>query len=191
MASVLISGLFGLALALAASKSDGLTLFPPPHVGWLNAGLAFAFLIPTLATLPARWNWRTTEQKQRMLWRIPTRPSDLGWWAIVSLSAGITEEIIYRGAMLQLWERVVGSWWLAVSGCSIVFAIAHFVQGWRSMSIIFFLAIANHLIVRATGDLYTAMAIHVVYDFLAGTIFLVLVRREGLLPRQEEQPMDR
>ena len=66
--------------------------------------------------------------------------------------------------------------------CVLVFAISHFVQGWRAMVVIVALAAASHGIVYLTGDLYTAMFVHVVYDFLAGVMLLRLARADGLLP---------
>jgi membrane protease YdiL (CAAX protease family) len=64
--------------------------------------------------------------------------------------------------------------------CAVAFALAHFVQGWKTVAVIAVLAVFNHLIVRATGDLYTAMAIHFVYDLLAGVILLRLAKRDGI-----------
>jgi membrane protease YdiL (CAAX protease family) len=95
--------------------------------------------------------------------------------------AGIVEEIVYRGALFTLWQRVLGSWWAAAALCSLAFALAHFVQGWRAMVVIIAFALGSHAIVRLTGDLYTVMAVHVVYDFLAGLIVIGLARRDGLL----------
>jgi membrane protease YdiL (CAAX protease family) len=54
------------------------------------------------------------------------------------------------------------------------------VQGLRTVAIIALMAVGNHLIVRASGDLYTAMAIHFVYDLLAGVVLLQLAKRDGV-----------
>jgi membrane protease YdiL (CAAX protease family) len=184
LASVFVTQGMGLFVALMAAKYEWIDLFPPPKLGWKNAALAIAFLAPTLGTLPWRWSWRTTESKRRMMWMLPNKGSDLAWWLVVSLVAGIVEEIVYRGVMLQLWERVLGAWWPAVAVCSIAFGLAHFVQGWRTVVVIVFLAVGNHLIVRASGDLYTAMAIHFAYDLLAGVILLRLAKRDGVTASQ-------
>jgi len=65
---------------------------------------------------------------------------------------------------------------------ALVFALAHFAQGWRAVLVIVAFAAASHGIVSATGDLYTAMFVHVVYDFLAGVLILRLARADGLRP---------
>ena len=180
LVSVFLTQGLGLLVAMFAATYEELDLFPAPRVGWTNVALVFAFLVPSLGSLPWRWSWRTLESKRGMMWMLPNKSSDLAWWVLVSLVAGIVEEIVYRGVMVQLWERLLGGWWPAVAVCAIAFGVAHFVQGWRTVAVIAVLAVANHLIVRATGDLYTAMAIHFVYDLLAGVILLRLARRDGV-----------
>jgi membrane protease YdiL (CAAX protease family) len=180
LVSVFLTQALGLFVALLAASYEEIELFPPPHLGWKNVALFVAFLVPSLGSLPWRWSWRTSESKRRMMWMLPNKASDLAWWFVVSLVAGIVEEIVYRGVMLQLWERVLGGWWPAVAVCAIAFALAHFVQGWRTVAVIAVLAVFNLQIVRATGDLYTAMAIHFMYDLLAGVILLRLAKRDGI-----------
>lgn len=180
LASVFVTQGMGLFVAMMAATYEGIRLFPPPNIGWKNVAMTIAFLAPTLGTLPLRWSWRSREDKQRMMWMLPNRTSDLAWWLVVSLVAGVVEEIVYRGVMLELWERVLGAWWPAVLVCSVAFALAHYVQGPRTVAVIALMAVGNHLIVRASGDLYTAMAIHFVYDLLAGVVLLRLAKRDGV-----------
>jgi len=179
--SVVVSQGLTLALALPAIRFDRLELFPRLDLGWEDPGLAIAFLLVTLATLPARWRWKPVEERGRNLWLFPRSARDLGRWALIALIAGILEEIVYRGVMLQLLQRLLGSWWPAMLVCVAVFSLSHFVQGWRAMLVIVAFAAASHGIVLATGDLYTAMFVHVVYDFLAGVMVLRLARSDGLL----------
>jgi membrane protease YdiL (CAAX protease family) len=169
-----------LLAALLAATYDWIELFPSPDFGALDILLFVAALTAFLATLPPRWRWKTAEEKQRMLWILPRTNADLSWWAVVSLVAGIVEEIVYRGVMVALLQRILGSWALAVIACVAVFTVSHWVQGWRAMVAIAVTAVVMHLVVRWTGDLYTAMAVHAVYDFFAGVIMLRLARRGGL-----------
>ena len=170
-----------LMLALSAARYESISLFPPPRFGLAQFGMAAAFLIPALGTLPSRWSWKTRREKESLLWLLPHSVTDLGWWAIVALAAGIIEEIVYRGVMFSLWRSVLGPG-AAVAVCVVVFALAHAVQGWRAMLVIALMAAGAHIIVLATGDLYTAMGVHVLYDFAAGGVLLQLARRERLLP---------
>ena len=183
LASVFVSQGMMLFLASSAARYDEIPLFPPPSFGAMNVVAAFAFLAPTLGTLPMRWRWKSGAEKSRMMWMLPHGAQDLWWWALVALIAGIVEEIVYRGVMVTLWQRILGSWVAAVAVCVAVFSISHFVQGWRAMVMIAAIAAAAHLIVRATGDLYTAMLVHFIYDFFAGMILLRLARRDGVPSR--------
>ena len=186
LVSVVLSQGMTLFLALCAMSYDRLELFPRLELSWKEPALAIAFLVPALATLPLRWRWKPLEQRRRSLWLYPRGPRDLVRWAIVSLLAGTVEEIVYRGALLQLWQRVLGSWWPAMLVCVLVFAVAHFVQGWRVMVVILALGAGFHAIVRLTGNLYTAMFVHVVYDFAAGIVLMRLARADGLLEAESE-----
>jgi len=170
----------GLLISLLAARYEEVELFPAPDPGWKNLGMAVAFLVPSLGTLAMRWRWKSEEEKRNALWFLPQKPRDLGWWTLVSLVAGTVEEIMYRGVMLVLWEKILGGWWPAVCVCSLAFALAHFVQGTKAMAVIALLAVADHWVVLASGDLYTAMAIHFVYDLLAGVILMRLARRDGI-----------
>jgi membrane protease YdiL (CAAX protease family) len=185
-ASFLFGQGLGVFTALAAASYEWIVLFPAPNFAARNAWIALAFLVPTIGTLPIRWSWRSVEEKRRMMWLLPNRTSDLVWWMFVALVAGVVEEIVFRGVMFTLWTRVLGSWWPAVIVCSIAFALSHFVQGWRAVLVIAVMAIGNHWIVRATGDLYTAMAVHFAYDLIAGIVLLGLAKRDGIARAVDE-----
>jgi membrane protease YdiL (CAAX protease family) len=182
LASVFMTQAITLPPALLAARYDDIRLFPPLSVGVFNLALVLGFLVPTLGTLPMRWSWKSEVEKRRLIWMLPHDSADLWWWSIVALTAGIVEEIIYRGVMIALWQRILGSWWAAMMVCVAVFSLVHFLQGWRAMAAIALTAMAAHLIVRATGDLYTAMTVHFVYDLIAGVVLLRCARRDRVLP---------
>jgi len=182
LASVFVTQAITLPPALSAARYDDIRLFPSPNLGAFNLAMVLAFLVPTLGTLPMRWSWKSEAEKRRMIWMLPHTSVDLWWWTIVAVTAGIVEEIVYRGVMIGLWQRVLGSWWAAMMVCVVVFSLVHFLQGWYAMAAIALTATAFHLIVRATGDLYTAMTVHFIYDLIAGLVLLQCARRDGLLP---------
>ena len=182
LVSVILTQGIGLVTALLAARYEWIGLFPAPTLGARNVWIAAAFLVPAVGTLPMRWSWRTGEEKRRMMWLLPNRTSDLAWWTLVSVLAGVVEEIVFRGVLFTLWFRLLDEWWPAVIVCSVVFALSHFVQGWRAVLVILLMAVGNHWIVRATGDLYTAMAVHFAYDLTAGIVLLNLARRDGVVP---------
>ena len=175
-----------LVLALTTARREWIDLFPPPTFPLPAVLAALGLTVLALATLPLRWSWRTPEEKRRVLWMLPSRTSDLWWWLLVALTAGIVEEIAYRGVLFTLLARLTGSWWVASIACVIAFGLVHFVQGARTVVIIAVLSLGIHAIVRLSGNLYTAMALHFVYDLLAGAVLLHLARRDGLLAESGE-----
>lgn len=182
LTGVFVSQGMTLLVALFAAASDDVPLFPKPTVTALSVAAAVGFLLLSLGTLPLRWNWKPDEQKRQLMWMLPHHMRDLWWWALVALIAGVCEEIVFRGVMYTLWHRALGSPAASVAVCATVFSVAHFVQGWRAMLMIALIAVGFHLIVSLTGDLYTAMAIHMLYDFIAGLVLLRLATRDGLVP---------
>lgn len=96
-------------------------------------------------------------------------------WMIVllSLRAGFTEEIIYRGYMLDRLGRLGGSHWFGVIGSIALFTIMHF-GGWQATQLI---------LVALAGTLFTALYLwkrnimvciiaHATLDLLAGLAVL-------------------
>jgi membrane protease YdiL (CAAX protease family) len=163
-------------LAVGAAWAEGIELWPRPTFGWLDAGAAAAFLV--LAGMANLWRWHAVEERERdeLSWLRPQSPRDFAAWAGISLLAGVTEEVIYRGVLLGIIEPLLGSYWPAVAVCVLVFALGHWAQGRGAMLIIVFFALAFHVLVRVTGDLYTAIAVHVAYDFGAGVLLWAAAR---------------
>lgn len=170
-----------LLLALPAANFNDIPLFPAPDFQLTDFLLALGFLDLSVGTLPFRWAWQTIQEKRTAVSLLPHDLRDLGWWALVAIIAGVVEEIAYRGVLFALWQRLLGPGW-ATAICVAAFTLAHATQGWRAMATIALIAWALHGIVFLTGDLYTAILVHIIYDFLAGILMLYLARREQLLP---------
>jgi membrane protease YdiL (CAAX protease family) len=169
------------AAALVAAALNGIELFPPPRLAGRDALLVIGALGIGLGTLPGRWARRPEEQKRRLYSLVPRTRPETALWLVVCLSAGVWEEIAYRGVMFALVVRLTGEFWVAAAVCALAFAVAHSVQGHSTAAIIFFIAIVFHLLVRVTGSLYPAMAIHFLYDLAVG----VWVGRAGLRELEE------
>jgi membrane protease YdiL (CAAX protease family) len=167
--------------ALATAARHGIELFPPPSFAKRDALLAAGALGIGLATMPWRWARRPWQQKRRLYSLVPSTRPETALWLLVCLSAGLWEEIAYRGVMFALLLRLSGEFWVAAAWCALAFAVAHRVQGRSTAAIIFFIAVGFHLLVRVTGSLYLVMAIHFLYDLAVG----IWVGRAG---RREFEP---
>lgn len=111
-------------------------------------------------------------QVARML---PVTGREFGWFAALSVSAGICEEVLYRGFLI--WY--LGAWAVlllppaygfvvAAAASSLVFGLGHAYQGPRNVLVTTLVGGFLAAIVWITGSLYAAMLIHALMDLQAG-----------------------
>jgi membrane protease YdiL (CAAX protease family) len=99
---------------------------------------------------------------------MPRTPRERWLWAGVSLAAGFGEELTYRGVMFILLSRLLGEALPAAIAVSVVFGFSHILQGWKSAVIVAIVALAMQGLVIWSGSLYIVMAMHAIYDLVAG-----------------------
>jgi uncharacterized protein len=111
-------------------------------------------------------------QLARML---PVTGREFGWFAGLSLSAGICEEALYRGFLiwyLQAWAAPVMPaayvFAAAAAASSLLFGLGHVYQGPRNVLVTALTGGFLAVVVRITGSLYAAMLIHALMDLQAG-----------------------
>lgn len=96
----------------------------------------------------------------------------------VSLTAGIAEELAYRGLLFTLLASLAGGWWVAAIICAALFGIVHLFQGWKGAGIASLMGLREHLVVGLTGTLIVAVVVHILHDAIAGTVIGLRARRE-------------
>jgi len=171
--------LFG-ALSVLTAIDQGLTLFPAdlmPVLLALPAGLAM--YVVAVASMRPRWRRAVLKRARIVHLFMPDTRAERGWWLAVSVLAGISEEITWRGVQTALLVAVVGSPIVAVLLCAAMFGAAHLAQGWQSAAIIMLFALGFHGLVWVSGSLYLAMIVHAAYDITAGFTYGKLGRELG------------
>jgi membrane protease YdiL (CAAX protease family) len=127
-----------------------------------------------------RWREKTLQQKNQTLTFIPADQNELLHFLLLALAAGICEEIIFRGYIIQYI-----TWWTGnsvngiISACffaSALFAFLHGYQGYRSMIKIFFLAMLFSGIYILSQSLLIVMMIHTIIDVLSGWLGIYILR---------------
>lgn len=96
----------------------------------------------------------------------PTTPRERKYFAIVAITAGITEEIIYRAlpfAVLALWWPGGDARIYAII-IGVLFGLAHVYQGAAGIASTALLGTLLGLVYAGTGSLLTAMALHALVD---------------------------
>ena len=175
--SVLVQQVVLVGISLLAAWWLGVALFPAldPEPLDLVAGVLLVSI--SVGLIVPRWKRAREEDRRRLAAFMPVTPEDHRLWVLLSLCAGVGEEITYRGVLWAVWEQVLGGQHLlAALAASVCFALAHLTQGWRGAGVVFVFALAFHGLVELTGSLYVAMAVHFAHDLAAGRIYARLIR---------------
>jgi hypothetical protein len=198
-ASVLVGA--GAALWLASDRSwtsFGLSV-PDGWRLWMSVALLLvlaAYQAHAVATL-ARSSEARAKVRQQMgeLAAVdgiaPHTRTELYWWGGVSLTAGFSEEFLYRGYFVWAFAPWLG-WWGAAALSLPFFAVAHLYQGWNGVLRTGLIGALLTLVVAILGSLWPAIALHALIDLGSGMIAW-LALREGSARRdavEEERPTE-
>jgi len=176
--SAIATHLMLLLAVVAVQKHSHVDLFLPFHLTAFGTVVALAALALGLPLLTDRFQMKDPVARERTRLMAPRSPGELAYFYVVAISAGISEQIAYRGLLFTLLAALVGSWWLAAVLAAVPFGVVHAFQGWRSAGIITLVALRDQIVVGLTGTLVFAIAIHIIHDMIAGTVLCIRTRRE-------------
>ena len=163
--------LFG-SLSLLTAVDHRLSLFHGDigRILWsVPAGVAFCAIAVVL--MRSRWKRAVAERRRSVLLFMPATTAERNWWLLVSVFAGISEEITWRGVQSTLLAAIVGSPWLAVVLCALMFGAAHLTQGWKAAGIITLFGLGFQSLLWISGSVYLPMLAHSAYDIVAGLTY--------------------
>jgi membrane protease YdiL (CAAX protease family) len=123
------------------------------------------------ATLRPRWRRASPEARSALYQLVPHRRAELLPYVLLALVASVSEELVYRGVLVNVLADPLGGYWPASIVSAVAFAAAHTLQGRQSVFIIGALALALHLVVHLAGTLSVAIGVHFAYDVLAGIFY--------------------
>jgi len=123
------------------------------------------------------------QQKLGVEWMIlPQTPQDLRWFNLVSCTAGIVEEILWRGLLIWYLNQFF-PFWIAATGSILLFTLAHSYQGLANIPKIAAVATLLTLVYWLTGAIWLAIILHIVFDLLQGRFaFQLTTRFKELVP---------
>jgi len=178
VASLIVMGLFGWWL-MVHTGGQWLTL-PATHTGifglvWFRAGLAVimvAFfslaLLPGVATLTnarKRAAYTKAVAKSGLEFMMPRGSLERKWWFGLSVAAGIFEEVIFRGFLLQFARLELGlGLLLALLLVSVVFGWNHLYQGTSGIVKSGVTGLAMGIVAVLSGGLLLPMLLHAAID---------------------------
>jgi len=134
-------------------------------------GLVVAFVVGSLLQVVViRFNEKAREKVlrafKRLAFMLPITPEERAWFGLVSVTAGICEEVLYRGFLIRYLSN--GPWhaglWIALAIASISFGLAHGYQGLSGIIGTALLGAVMAVIFLSTGSLWLPMVLHAIID---------------------------
>jgi membrane protease YdiL (CAAX protease family) len=99
----------------------------------------------------------------------PQTPGEDRLFDMVSITAGVCEEILYRGLLLATFVPLVGTW-PAVAITSLIFGLGHAYQGMSGIAKTGMVGLVLALFTVFSGSLYIAIVLHAVVDMTSGRV---------------------
>jgi membrane protease YdiL (CAAX protease family) len=100
---------------------------------------------------------------------LPHGPAEFRWFVGVSVTAGVCEEILFRG-FLTAWLAVWLPLWVAAAVATVVFGLAHAYQGRRGILQTGAAGAVFAALALIAGNLGAAMLLHAVVDLGSGRL---------------------
>jgi len=183
------------ALALwAARRREWEALGLVPRFGWGLAGVLMGLLVAGIAV--ARQRRQVLEDEEalsrlrarmsRLEVMLPHSRSELSQFLKLSITAGICEELLYRGYLI--WYL---SHWLtiyqAAALASLLFGIGHAYQGWRGVLTTGLVGVFLACVYLFTGSLFLGMVMHALMDAHSGHLMQAAYEREPTPAAETEE----
>jgi len=99
----------------------------------------------------------------------PQTPREDRLFDMVSITAGVCEEILYRGLLLATLVSLVGTW-PAVAITSLIFGLGHAYQGISGIAKTGLVGLVLAWFTVSSGSLYIAIVLHAIIDLTSGRL---------------------
>jgi membrane protease YdiL (CAAX protease family) len=113
----------------------------------------------------------------RLRWLVPAFGREMAAFVVVCLTAGVCEEMLYRGWLVNILRAATGSIWAAVVASAIVFGMGHAYQGAKAMLRTVFVGLQLAILYVVVGSLIPGQILHAGVDLLVGVAGALAVSR--------------
>ncbi|MBB5136784.1 membrane protease YdiL (CAAX protease family) [Thermocatellispora tengchongensis] len=111
---------------------------------------------------------------------LPRTPAERRLALAVAVTAGICEEIVYRGLLIALGTRLLGLPVPVAAALALaVFVAGHLYQGWRGMALVTLLGFSFTVLYLQTGSLLLPIVLHILAD-VRGLLLVPRSRPDGI-----------
>ncbi len=184
----LVTGLVALVWYLTDRPWDLIGLvWPPPQ--WPVSAIVIASLFVVLYLADAIAEIATPEQRESTreamrtnLGFLPATSFEFAHYLFLAFSAGFCEEFIFRGYFIRYFQVLLGpddpNHTLAILLPAIMFGVAHFYQGWKTVVKVTAMAIMFGFIFLQTDSIWLLILLHFLVDVAGGAIAWKLLGEE-------------
>lgn len=115
---------------------------------------------------------------------LPRRRADMWGFYALGVTAGITEEIVFRAFLISVLALVMPVWAAGVAALA-VFVTCHAYQGPKGMLRILPVSVVLTVVYVVSGSLWPAILLHILTDVLSGMMTARILPREGYVELPE------
>jgi uncharacterized protein len=107
---------------------------------------------------------------------LPKSPMEIILWIGLSLTAGICEEMAFRGFLQKQFHALTGNIVAAVAAQGVVFGLFHSYQGWKNVVVIAVLGVLYGALAAWRGNLRVNILSHAWSDIWEGWLKFAILR---------------
>ena len=172
---LLISRRHGLSLADLGERAGRPRLTLAVTLGLLAiVAVVAALVIPRIRRSPLPALQAALGKLRRIS---PTLGPEMAAFVVVCLTAGMCEELLYRGWLMGLVRVASGSVWVAVAATSVVFGVGHAYQGIKGMLRTAFIGLQLAVLFVLVDSLVPGQVLHAAVDVVSGFGMAIAVGR--------------
>jgi hypothetical protein len=154
---------------------------------WIGAGIIAAGCLMygvqiAVARRRPRWWAVLRREARRLSAMVPADDREFKAWVVLSVTAGICEEIVYRGFLIWYVAHATHVW-IAASAAAMIFGVAHAYQGPVAVvkTCVYGLVMGGMYVLM--GSIWLLMLVHAATDIVAG-----MVLREAAQSSRDAMP---
>lgn len=144
-----------------------------PTIGWVTLVFLLAYGVDVGTDLLSK---KTIDKAKKHLYKytpfIPATSYEMRQFLLVAVTAGICEEIIFRGFFITYFLSLFGDnpqgQIIALVVPTILFSLAHYYQGWKAIGKIALLSLAFGYIFLVSRSLWVPIVLHILVDWWSG-----------------------
>jgi len=125
---------------------------------------------------------RESQKIEEISYIIPQTWTEYKHYIFLALAAGIGEEIVYRGYLmnyiLEVGKTFEFVWWMALIIPALAFATGHIYQGWLAVIKIFIMALLFGIIFLYSGSLFIVIVLHTLVDLVSGMAGILFAKSD-------------